>query len=290
MTLLLALLSLASAQQISRDVDKTSSEWSFDVKWKDAAGQKHRAQFTLPADEVKADLDEPLRLKTKPFHEDVAKSVNTWGKTQKGTKVKAKGTKDGVSISVSGDDARQVLKDAQVQLESARDRELKERGFTTLDGAIVPDHTRHARQYASDLAPIVEALGGPTKDARVFADKALSFVQTIPYEKASLKRDRYRRPLSLVGRNRGDCDSKATLFLALMREAYPDMELGIVYIKGHAYAAVGLEAESGDDTRRADGIKWVLAEPVGPALHPVGEISRTSKRKSRFGRAEIVAL
>ena len=289
MSLLLCLLSFASAQQISRDVEKGGGEWAFDITWKDSAGQRHRAQFALPGDEVRADLDEPLRLKKKAYNEDVAKRVNQWGRSVKGTKVKATGSAGGVALKVSGDDVRKVMKDAEEQLEKAQAAELEERGFTTLDGAIVPDHTRHAREYADDLRPLVDALG-VTKDPRVFGDKALSFVQAIPYEKASLKRDRYRRPLSIVGRNRGDCDSKAVLFLALMHEAYPDLDLGIVYIKGHAYAAIGVAAEKGDDTRRSGGITWVLAEPVGPAMHPLGEISGRSKRKSRFGRAEIVAL
>lgn len=288
MSLLLTLISLSFAEQVKHDVDKSSTTWSFDVTWRDAESRKHRIEFELPASEVKADLAEPLRLQAKAFHQDVAADVNAWGKTKK-AKVKAKGTKKGVSISVKGDNARSVLKDATQEMEASQKRRLRERGFTLLDGAIVPDHMRHVRQYADDLGPMVDAIGR-TRGERDFAERALSYVQSIPYEKASLKRDRYRRPLSLVGRNRGDCDSKATLFLALMHEAYPDMDMGIVYIKGHAYAAIAIEKQAGDDTRRHDGVQYVLVEPVGPAMHPVGEISRKSKRKSRFGRAEIVAL
>ena len=45
-------------------------------------------------------------------------------------------------------------------------------------------------EYAAALAPVVAALWGRTGDPRVFADKALSFVQAIPYEQRAKVSDR----------------------------------------------------------------------------------------------------
>lgn len=288
------LMSLASAQQTAWEVEKSRTTWAFDVRWKDGQGERHRARFELPAKDVKADLDEPLRMKPTDAHKAVAKDINAWAEDQKGVSIKARGTKKGVKISGSSKQGRKKLKTAMREASEVRDEAfddwMDDNGFTELKRGVVPDHASHASNYADDVEPIVEALGGPTADPRAFAELALSFVQSIPYEKASLKRDRYRRPLSLVGRNKGDCDSKATLYLALMRGAYPELPLTVLYIKGHAFVGVGLEPAKGDTTLRQDGTVYVLAEPVGPALKPLGEVDGKSRRKAKTGRSESRAV
>ena len=144
---------------------------------------------------------------------------------------------------------------------------------------------RHVVDYADDVAPVVTALGGPGTDPRTFADLALAFTQGIPYEKRA--RDRYRRPLSLLGANAGDCDGKSTLFLTLMHAAWPDVALVMVYVPDHALVGLGLEPARGDDTFSRDGHTWVLAEPVGPRLATVGDASRASRKGTRWGRGEV---
>ena len=100
------------------------------------------------------------------------------------------------------------------------------------------------------------------------------------------QRDRYRRPLSLLGRNRGDCDSKVVLYLSLMKAAYPRLDSGIVQIKGHAYGALDI---SGDGrTIKVGKERWLVVEPVGPAVVPMGVLGGRSKRKSRLGRYEVL--
>ena len=115
-------------------------------------------------------------------------------------------------------------------------------------------------------------------------------MQSIPYEMRVKVSDRYRRPLSILGRNKGDCDSKSVLFLALMRQAWPETQSAMVYIKGHAFAALGIEAERGDDTVKVDGDRWVGVEPVGPSLAQAGELGKTSRRKARWGRYDLARV
>lgn len=288
---LLLLLSIALADQVEFDVDKGERRWSFDVTWTDAGDKRHHATFTLPAEAVKEDLDEPLRYKPNEANKFAAQAVNRWAAERKGPTVKATASRKGVSIRVSGKD-RGKMRAALREAEQVRDRAyaeyMRKTGFTLLDGAVIPDHTRHVREYADDVMPLVEALGGPTKDKTVFAEKALSYVQSIPYEKASLKRDRYRRPLSLLGRNRGDCDSKVVLYLALMKAAYPKLDSAVVYIPGHAYAALGIEPGKGQARLKKGGTTWLLVEPVGPAVSPLGKVGRKSRRRARSGRVDLV--
>ena len=285
------LLSAALADQVDFDVDKGERRWDFDVTWTDAADRRHHAAFQLPAEAVKEDLDEPLRYKPAEANQFAAKAVNQWAADRKGPTVKATASRKGVSIQVTGKD-RGKMKAALREAEGVRDRAyddyMKRAGFTMLDGAVIPDHTRHVNEYADDLMPLVKALGGPTEKRTVFAEKALSFVQSIPYEKASLKRDRYRRPLSLLGRNRGDCDSKVVLYLALMKAAYPTLDSAVVYIPGHAFAALGLEPGKGQASLKKGGATWLLVEPVGPAVVSLGKVSRQSRRRARSGRVDLV--
>ena len=105
-----------------------------------------------------------------------------------------------------------------------------------------------------------------------------------------LFRSRYRRPLSLLGRNKGDCDSKSTLFLALMHQAWPDLPVGMVYIPEHAFVALGIEPERGDAKLEDEGRSWLLAEPVGPRTAPAGEVDKKSRRRARRGRVDLRVL
>jgi len=281
------------AEQTKFEVDKTPQRWSFDLRWADVDGERHRARFELPTADVRADLDEPLRYKTKDANTYIVREVRRWARDRKGPEISVSASGGAIQISASGK-SRAKIKEALADAAQVRDEAAAayrdEHGFTLIDDAIAPDHIRHVRDYADDLAPVVAALGGPGDSPEAFAELALGFVQSIPYEQASLQRDRYRRPLSLLGRNRGDCDSKATLYLALLHHAWPELPLAMVYIKGHAFVGLGLEAERGQDTLKADDEIWLLAEPVGPAMKPLGEVARKSKRKSRCGRADIRAL
>ena len=155
---------------------------------------------------------------------------------------------------------------------------------------IVPDHIRHVEEYTDELKPIVDALGGATKDPRIFGNKALAFVQNIPYEKRALVKDRYRRPLSLIGRNKGDCDSKTVLYLSLMKSAYPQMSVAVVYIKGHAFGALEIEPKKGDKVIRKDGKKYVAVEPVGPKVARMGKVGPKSRRSLAVKRYRLRIL
>jgi hypothetical protein len=286
-------LSNAEAKQKSHSVEKNPTEWEFQIKWHDANNKVHSAQFSLNTGMIKSDIQEPLNFPMKKSAQFQAQSINRWSRDLKGVKIKAstKGAK--VSIRASGKGlfkVRRKLKEAKSVGEKATEKFVEDNGYTFLNGKVIPDHLGHVVEYSDDLSPLVEALGGPTKDPRVFANRALSFAQTIPYEKRGRKPDKYRRPLSLVGRNKGDCDSKTVLFLAIMNDAYPNMPLGVVYIPGHAFGAIGIEPERGDVHFRANGQHWVGVEPVGPAVVPVGKLGRKSRRRIRFRSFKIKSI
>ena len=286
-------LSLAFAKQVDHSVQKGDKKWTFDIEWTTKNGKHHDTHFTLNTDLIKEDLDEPLYFKLNKASQYQAKKINKWAKKQTGVTIKASSRRGKVSIRVSGHNRktmRKKLKQAKGVGEKALEEYLRKNGYIEIRGKIMPDHIRHIKEASDDLAPLVKGLGGATTDPRVFARKALMFTQSIPYEKRGAKPDKYRRPLSSLGRNKADCDSKVVLYLALMHEAYPEMPLAVVYISGHAFGAIGIEGKKGDVRFRAKGQKWVAVEPVGPALSRVGELSAKSRRHIRTKRYHIRKL
>ena len=280
-----------SAQQRSFAVDKSSEEWEFTVSWSDVRGKKQRVDFALPSESVAADLAVPLKFQIKEANRVIVDAINEYGAATKGVQIKA--VQRGKKVSISGRSrSRKKLKKAQSELRGVQRKALRQymkaHGFTKLKGKIIPNHAQHAYRYSDDVEPLAVALGSDRLKRRAFAKRALSFVQSIPYEKGRNGRDRgFRLPLSVVARNKGDCDSKATLYLALMKAAHPSLDSIFVYIKGHAFVGLGLKPTGDDVVFRADGRKWVLVEPVGPALSPIGQGARKSERKAKRGKIDV---
>ncbi len=251
----------------------------------------------LPNADVQADLKAPLRFPRGAAAEAQAKAVREWAKTgvPKSVKLKVKANKaGGVSFSASAK-SRSAAKKALSDAQDVANRELRrfaaEKGFIVDAGnTILPDHAREAVESAPALSALAEALaeGLPADDPRAFAAKALHFAQSIPYEKRKNGGDAgFRRPLSLLVKNKGDCDGKTVLFLGLMRARFPDLPMAVVLVPEHAFAAVALDAKSGEKTLKENGVTYVILEPVGPAQVGIGEPSKAGRKGMRFGRAEI---
>jgi hypothetical protein len=277
----------AIAGQTSFTVDQGSVSWTFDMAWKDASGAGHEAHFVLPADLVRADLAEPLSFRPREASESIAEKVRARAARMEGIQAEVRvGPGGRVDIGVSGRNPRRV-KEALEQLGQVRDQAkadwLTANGFTTLDGAVVPDHVKHVLVAVPDLAPVVLALGGPGPSPRDFIDRALAFVQTIPYEKRARGDSSYRRPFSTLGRDRGDCDSKAVLFLGLLKEAWPEVHSGVAYVKDHAFVLADISSVDGDTLLDTGEGRWVAMEPVGPALEAAGHVSKLSRHRWRWG-------
>ncbi|MEE2749802.1 MAG: hypothetical protein VX519_00095 [Myxococcota bacterium] len=294
-SLMLALMCVwssdAPAKQLEHGVQRSADSWTISVRWADAEGHTHRAEYELPTLEVRRDMNTPLKFRKAVAARYMAKEINKEMAGFRGVKINAWATNSGVvRIKAKGKDGARVkeaIRQASEAQEAALERYMAEHGYTYLGKKIVPDHARHVAEYAQGLASVVEALGGPTPDPRDFSDLALAFVQTIPYERRARVADLYRRPISVLGRNKGDCDSKTVLFLALMRQAYPSLPLAIVYIPGHAFGAIGIDPARGDARLRRRGETWVGVEPVGPAVHPAGELGRKSRKRARLGLYRI---
>lgn len=144
---------------------------------------------------------------------------------------------------------------------------------------IVVDHQRIVADSLQDLLPVARALQQkfPYTTTREISQFLLGWLQRIPYqqldERSQSSAAGFLPPLHLIQQHRGDCDSKVVLMAALLRLLLPDVPLVIVYLPNHAVLGIGMQSQSGDQRLRLDGQTYVLADPTGPALQPVGEIA-----------------
>jgi hypothetical protein len=197
----------------------------------------------------------------------------------------------GLYIKATGrGDLKAALAKAQQVRDAAIDDWLAANGYTRIgEDGVGFDHARIVAERAPELRALADALAEGTTSERDFVERSLSFVQSIPYEARSKGRDDpgYRWPLSVLGANRGDCDSKTVLFLGILRSRLPSVPLSVVYVPGHALAGVGLPEERGDKTFDHEGIDYLYAEPVGPALLSLGG-KVPGKHKARRGEVRPV--
>ena len=284
------------ARQTVFEADKQSERWSFQYKYTDEAGKIDAVAFELPTASVVRDNGIPLQFPKRDAVKAELAAVESYAASLKGPKITARASgSGGLRIDVSGRDAgrmRDALNQAQAAAKSALDTYLSRHRYTELRGGdIAPDHARLAAEYADDVRPVAAALAVGAPDARTFVARALAFVQAIPYESGKAGADKgYRRPLSVLARNKGDCDSKSTLFLALVRSAHPELGAVVVYVPNHAFAAVALDPVGGERTFARDGVRYVGVEPVGPARIPVGKVSGKSGWHLFWHSAETRAL
>ncbi len=173
------------------------------------------------------------------------------------------------------------LAQIEARMDGFADRFFHERLYRiNADGALLPDYRRIARIEAAALDPVVAPLRTWLRGLglRAGLERLLLFTQSIPYDPLHDRADSagFLPPLQVLADNRGDCDSKAVLFAALAHRLYPDLPIALALIPGHAYLALGLAPEGYDTRLDWSGRAWVVAEPVGPAISGLGELTEQS--------------
>lgn len=145
---------------------------------------------------------------------------------------------------------------------------------------IVPDHLRIMQQSLTDLQPVAQALQQTLSvaDARTTIDYVSNWLQQIPYQDLSDRHhsagNSFSPPLKLLQENRGDCDSKMVLLAALIKILRPELQLAMLYLPDHAVLAVKLAATADDATVTIEGRDYVVVDPTGPAIQPMGKIAQ----------------
>ncbi len=277
------------------DRDRGTPRESYEVRWRDGDNEAHEVSFQINASAVKRDLEADRKFPKADALDAQVKAVRRYAKTLDDVKLTAKASGDSLRMKAKGRSRgkiKKALKEAERVQEEALDEFLAANDYIKLKGDRISfDHATLVSEYADDVRAVARALAEGTDSDREFAERALSFVQAIPYEKKKSGGDAgYRRPLSVIARNKGDCDSKAVLYLALLRIRNPDLPVAVVYIKDHMLVGVGMDAQSGDRTFRRDGQTYLFAEPVGPGMVPLGDSPSKNRKKVKAGAAQVRAV
>ncbi len=282
----------AGAAQLGFDADRSLKTHDYAIAWS-GGGEAREVRFTLPAAKVDADRLVPRKPDLLELAERQAVALRAWARKLKGVTLDVR--IDGLIVrwSANGTDAGRVqeaMDDASDVAEAAK-AEWREdqRVFVVAPNAMSYDHAAIAAEAADDVRALSTAVSRLTAP-RAYAEEVLVFVQSIPFEAPGRGGDRgFRPPLAVLDRNLGDCDSKATLFLALMKARFPEVDSAMIYVPGHALVALELPVDKGDETVAIGGRKWVLAEPVGPRETPLGVAPDGHGGQARKGIVRIVS-
>lgn len=97
-------------------------------------------------------------------------------------------------------------------------------------------------------------------------------------------------PLSLIAINKGDCDTKSTALVTLLRTLLPDVNMAMVFIPDHAFVALDIQKQKGDDTININGRDYVVIDPTKPSLSAVGVAHKIARPYLKLKRNELEYL
>lgn len=149
--------------------------------------------------------------------------------------------------------------------------------------AIKPHHMRFAEESVEALKNLKPLILNKVSviNIRQVTDFTLGFVQSIPYSKLESRELSsglgFNPPLKVLWENQGDCDSKATLTLAILRTLMPRVKLALVLLDEHALIAIQIPPVGNDLSIKINQENYVLADPTGPAYFLLGEVSESSE-------------
>ncbi len=273
------------------DFDRHGNE--FEVRYRDIGGSHRTVKFELSSREVEEGLDARLAFPQKQAVKAQVEAVRRYADGLHGVTLKAKGTRNGVKMSASGTSRKKIkeaLKGGQKAANRGLDKFLEDEHWIRRGKDLFPDHIRWVKEESKHVKPAATAIM-KGDNAREDIDLALRYLQAVPYEARKGGGDKgFRPPVSVLAKNKGDCDSKSTLLLAMVRAKYPEVKGAIVYTKGHAFAAFELPPKEGDKVIKEKGRVWVAAEPVGPQELKLGKVGKYSAKKIRGGKVDVVEV
>lgn len=153
----------------------------------------------------------------------------------------------------------------------------------TNEQLLKPDHIRFAHLSTNGLKPIKPLIleNVSIRNIRKATNYVLGFIQNIPYSTLESRHESagagFNPPLKLLWENQGDCDSKATLTVALLRALMPRIKMVVVFIDNHALIGIDILPNGNEMEINIDGVRYLLAEPTGPANLLLGNIDEASK-------------
>jgi hypothetical protein len=292
-TFFLLFITQGQAQQLSFNKTKVEQGYSFKYQWLDHNKVEQAISFTLNQEGL---FDRFRNFKT--YQNSYAqKTILRRIKREMqrnpiaGVQIFYRQQHDNFLIKVNGLDSDKVAKSYQTltRIESEVTQqylqEIYYQAFTNHEqiNGIKVDHVSIANNSVADLKSLKPLILDHVsiQDIRKVTNYVLSFVQSIPYStlesRITSSGSGFNPPLQVLWENQGDCDSKMTLTAALLRALMPRIDMTLIYIDGHAFIGIDIPGQANEVTIEHNEVKYLLAEPTGPALLPLGTLAPESE-------------
>ncbi len=154
------------------------------------------------------------------------------------------------------------------------------------------DYARIANQSVTGLLPLARAFKDSADSDRERVANALHFFQNIPYNDLTQGKVRgfrgFSPPLEMLSENLGDCDSKTTAMMGVLQTLAPQLKVALFLVPKHAFLGVELPVKKGEVTYTYKGVTYVLMEPTGPRVRPMGSLIKSSYEHLQAGRIDDI--
>jgi len=292
----------AFAQQISHKKDKLGPNVKFYYSFKDYQGRKHDLSFLLPSNTIRTAHDDFQPYSNYQANTYIYNKILKFSRAlTNGVQVDVRRSGNNLSISARGPSEEEVQDTlGRIRtLNRAAQQEYLHSNYFIEDPSqqfVFPDHITLAQKYIAPLRPVASAIRQKTGGygLRATLNYTLNFLQGIPYDtlmsRESANGAGFTTPPALFDINKGDCDTKSVALASLVKTLYPRTRTMLIYTSGHAFIGFSIPAKSTDKTLNIEGTTFVLAEPAGPGVLPIGEISPTAEvelNKSRYSYREV---
>jgi hypothetical protein len=286
-------LAKAQAQQLSFSKAKIEQGYSFQYQWLDHDKKEQALIFTLNQEglferfrsfktyQSSYAQKNILRRIKKKMHKNPITGVQIFYRQQQDKfLIEAKGLdKDKVA------EAYQALIKIQNEVTQKYLKQTYYQAFTNHEqiSGIKVDHVNIANNSVADLKILKPLILDHVsiKNIRKVTNYVLAFVQSIPYStlesRITSSGAGFNPPLQVLWENQGDCDSKMTLTVALLRALIPRIEMALIYIDDHAFIGINIPGGVGEVAIEHNKVTYLLAEPTGPALLPLGTLAPESE-------------
>ncbi|BBK30605.1 hypothetical protein EDC65_1957 [Stella humosa] len=294
---------LAAAKQIgfARQVDKGTVEYSY--SFNDAEGRLQRLTFRLPeaavtrghreyrpidSPEVATSLKRRVEQSLDEFVRPLGGTITVNVERKKGSlsvhyEVKLPPNRATASVEAEVERrAETATSETYAAFYNVRDASGVE---------VRPDFARIVPRAMADLKPIADAIAAQTTDERQRIALALAFVQSIPYAVPDRRtQGGFVMPAAFFDLNRGDCDVKSAALAAILMTLLPNRSIVMVLPPEHALLAIDIPSAGDEAKIVVNGRSYVLLEPTGPALWPIGRVAEETGRKMTGTTSETVVL
>ena len=292
--ILFLLFSLFSIQTYGKTLQKTIKEDSiqFDYTWQDHNQKTQTLSFSLPKKIINNKYRRFKRYDKDKAMNHIYKALLDHVKSYNPREVRVifKHQFSQLSYTIKSKHEKKI-NEVEQELKSLENKAyldyLKQHHYiqfnTPWSGTkIKPDHKKFVIEGIDYLEPVTQAIRESisVKKPRVLINFVLSWLQSIPYSTLESRTESsglgYYPPIRVIAQNIGDCDSKMTLMSAIIKKIYPRLSQSLIYLPKHALIGFQLPILKSDKYTTIDGLNYILAEPVGPAKHPLSEIADSS--------------